>query len=269
MAAVPPDKETPPAAPVARRHVPAVVIWLLVVVIAAAAFAVAIIYAGGVPGVIDLLGTVVAGGKSGTTSPTPRVSMSTTGTASSEPTASTGLGGLPAEALRTMYTAQLESQPEIAALVQNRYSWLSIGAPEQSSDTATVPVTTHFRDGVTQRGVMTLRRFGSLWYFFSLAGSGSDEPTDTHGDVQFDAAVVRVMTSQQATKENQDALVAGVLHGGFTRVRITGVERGQGTASVNVRLSGGTAKARTGRFVCISKRDSSTDYWFIARLAAN
>ena len=269
MVEEPADKATSPAASVARRGVPPVVAWLLVAVAAGAAFVVAFAYAGGAPGVLDLLGTVVYGGQGRAVSAAPGGSESQSGTASGETTALADLGGLPVKALRRMYVAQIESQSSITALVENRYSSLVIGTPQIASEVATVPMTVHLRGGGTVSGTMTLERFNRLWYVFGLAGTKKDVVSDETLDPGYDPVVVSVITAQQSTPENQDAFDAGVLGGGFTKITVLGVVKGEGTASVNVRFSGGRSKPRTGRFLCISKRDSATDYWFIARLAAN
>lgn len=263
------DRETPPPAHCARRGVLSVVVWLVVALIAAGAFAAAFVHAGGTSGVVDLLGSVVVGGQHDVAVGSPRPSAASTLGASSEPTASADLGGLPIAALKRMYAAQLRSQASISALVDNRYSSLAIGTPQVVSNVATVPITAHLRGGGKVAGTLRLQRYDGLWYVFSLENAERDVDVAEVPDVGFDAAVVSVITSQQATPENQDALDKGLLGGGFTQLKVTGVEKGAGTASVDVRFSGGTSKPRTGRFVCITKSDSTTDYWFIARLVAN
>ena len=265
----PVDTEAAPAVASARRGVLVVTAWLVVAFVAAAAFGAAFAYSGGTQGVLELLRAVVAGDRGGAIAVLPRHTGPMAASASSESSVSGDLGGLPASALRRMYSAQIESQLSISALVSNRYSSLTIGTPQVASDAATVPLTVHLRGGGSAQGLMTLERFHGLWYVFGLQGTSKDAGNDGTSDPGYDPAVVSVITSQQATQENQDAFDSGVLGGGFTKLSVRGVTKGVGTASVDVAFSGGTSKPRLGRFVCITKHDSTTDYWFIARLAAN
>ena len=250
------------------RRVQPVVVWLLVLLVAAVAFGAAVVYAGGISGVEGMLGSLFSG-SSNVNKPGAPQSVGAMGGASKEQTTSAELAGLPPDALQRMFAEQLRSQASINALVDGECSSLALGTPVVTGREATIPVSAHFRQGGTVQGRITLRRFNKLWYFFSIDGNDKSGTTDDSVQTSYDPAVVAVITEQQASAVNQDALANGVLGGGFKKLVVTAIQRGEGTASVDFRLSGGTNKPRSGRFVCITKEYASTPYWFVARLEAN
>ena len=252
-----------PVRPGSRRVSP-VVIWMLVLVVAAVAFGAVVVTSGGIGGVMQLLGL----GSAPVTKTTPpsRPVASVVPTASVAATAAAG--ALPAAAQARMYAEQLQSQPSINELLEKKIASIKIGAPSASGVTASIPLTVEYVRGSSYSGTMALRKYGKMWYFFSMTAASSTGGGSAPAPTAFDSAVVDVITGQQATVANQDVLVNGVMGGGYKTIKVVKVSKGAGTATVNVLLSGGTATPTNGRFVCISKTDGSTPYWFIARFDA-
>lgn len=164
-----------------------------------------------------------------------------------------------------MYREQLQSQATIGDLVNNELSSLRLGTPNVLASSATVPVTATYRSGSSVSGTMTLRKYNGLWYFYSLTGSGGGSAARPGA---IDSSVVSVITRQQATAANQQMITKGILGGGFKTATITGVSKGSGTATVNFNMTGGSARPQKGQFVCISKRDGASTYWFVARFTS-
>ncbi len=286
----------------ATKHSVPVIVWVLVLLVATAAFGAAVVYSGGLDSALKLagigslgnsggnLGSVSGGNKpagapvSGATTGTAEESTSTAsgGTSATagdaaagtaKPAASSGSSakkvvrdpGLPASARSAMYRGQLRSQTPIGKLVNNQMASMRLGVPRKSATVATVPLVVTQRDGTTLGGTMTLRKYNSRWYFAGLVTDGGPE-TGNPGTI--DSSVVQTIVRQQTTRANQSMIVNGILGGGFKKAVITSVSKGSGTATINVALSGGTSAPRNGPFVCFSKNDGSTTYWFIARFVA-
>jgi hypothetical protein len=173
---------------------------------------------------------------------------------------------LPASASEAMYREQLESQESITALVDDKIATLSLGTPVVTDVMATVPVRVEYRSDSSVSGVMTLKKYDGLWYFFSITAAGS-EPSAVQKDAAVDPAVVKVITEQQATPANQEMITDGLLGGGYKTLRVRSVSKGSGTAKVNVALSGGSEAASDGQFLCIKKTDGDSTYWFITKFS--
>ena len=294
------DSPTPKQATAVKHSIP-VIVSLLVLLLAAVAFGGAVVMSGGVNEALNLVGLGTPSTKAELTStqiprkpagskPTAPASGATTSStdpaaaATSTPAATTGSSaaavkaaatttkpkpsrnpGLPSAARAAMYREQVQSQAAIAKLVNNNIASLTLGTPRKSTSSAQVPVTVAMRDGSAISGTMSFRKYNGLWYFFSLTASGGGS-TAYPGAVS--SSVVAIITREQATKANQAMITNGVLGGGFKTATVTGVSKGAGTATVNVKLSGGTAAAKNGQFVCISQTDGPTTYWFLTRFAA-
>ena len=263
-AAPSPAPSAAPQGPGTTRHISPLVVWLLVLVVAAVAFGAVVVASGGIGGVMKMLGLSPA--TVSTPAPPSAPAASVVPTAPVSAVASSP--GLPAEAQNRMYTEQLQSQATIKELLGKKVSIIRMGTPSASGPMARVPVTVVYKSGSTYSGTMALRKYGRMWYFFSMTAASATGGGNTPAPTAFDSAVVAAITGQQATPANQHVLVDGVLGGGFKTIKVTGVTRGAGTATVNVLLSGGTAKPTAGRLVCISKTDGTTPYWFIARFDA-
>jgi hypothetical protein len=241
---------------------PSVVLWLLVLLLAAGALAGAVWYAGGadvLSQVGGLTGSLFGGSPSGSGGQKPAVPVPSA-SASATPTSS-----LPPEAQQRMFTEQAESREPLTALVEGRISSLKSDVAQRDESSAAIPVTAYFDDGSKLSSFLHLKRFGDSWYFFSLSGTDEDESKEKFASKAFDSGVVSTITQQQALPGTQEVLTAGVLDGGYRSVTIDGVTMGARTATVDVTMSGGTEPESKGRFVCISKTDGATTYWFVAR----
>ena len=279
----------------AAKHGVSVAVWLVVLLVAAAAFGAAVIYSGGVDSALNLIGlgsggtvsqqpqapkgSQSAGGVVASTSSTGSVAASRTaapsttttntakpaGTTSGATTRTTRNPGLPNAALAAMYREQLQSQRAIGKLVNGQIVNLAVGRAKVWRSVASVPLRVRFSDGKSSGGTMTLRNYKGNWYFSGLSTAGE---TSTPSPGAFDASVVSIITRQQATTANQETIVDGLLRGGYKNLSVTGVSKGSGTATISVRMSGGSEAPSNGQFVCISKNDGGTPYWFIARFTA-
>jgi hypothetical protein len=261
----------PTSTTAAKRPVP-IVVWLVILLIAGGALAAAVMWSGGVSETLKLIGLgSLVGSSSQPPSSTPGnkpAGAPVSGVATGSVTATVGAAAtgpaLPAPARAAMYRQQLQSQTNIGKLVNNKIASLTMGTPTESASRATVPVRVKFRNGSTESGVMTLKKYNDLWYFFSLTAAGEGS-VDYPG--AFDSSVVKVITAQQSTEGNQTMITDGILGGGYKTARVTSVSKGSGTATVKVSLDGGSEPASQGEFVCISKADGPSTYWFIARFA--
>lgn len=260
--------ESQPSTVVSEKRSVAPVVWLIVLVVAVLAFGAAVVWAGGINEALLLVGlsnpataaqpvTGPAGGGSGATT-----STATTSSAGAVPPADP----LPRSARAAMYREQLQSQDSIGRLVNNEVESLTFGVVDESANSAVVPVTAKFRSGSSVSGSMKLKNYDDLWYFFSL--TSSDGGTEAPPSSGVDSSVVSVITRQQASAENQEMITNGLLGGGYTVARVTGVQKGSGTATVKVVLSGGSEAESEGEFLCIQKKDGSDAYWFIAKFSA-
>lgn len=266
-----------------------VVFALLLTLAALALVAAAVVWAGGIDGVTELLGF---GGGSGAViveqSPDARdredfADAQTREPESAETTAAaeetlvadapgsggksasggTAQGAFPVSAAQAaMYREQLQSQANLTKLANNEFSSFTMGTTTVSGATATIPLSAKLRSGAGFSGWMKLTSSEGLWYF-SMIGTGPQfEPVKPRA---VDSGVVRVIAEQQAASTNQDLLKRGVVDNGFVTARVDGVAKGSGTATVNVTLLGGALDRRAARFVMISKEDSGKKYWFVTR----
>lgn len=272
----------PVAPPKGTRRV-AVTVLLVVMLVAAAAFGATMIMAGGIQGVSDLLfgtvsnattGSVVKAPKSGAPAgvPSTPTAGSATATASAaatgtvkqpSSTAKVSAAAVSGPSATRMYNEQAGSQAAILKLVNNGISSMSFGRPSVSTRSARIPMSANLRSGGGIGGTMALTKSGANWYFSSL-GDVNGAP-----GLPFDSGVVSAITKSQATPEAQDA-VSELLAGKIKSLKITGVSKGSGTASVNCVITGsGEYAGKRCRFTCIKKTSSATEYWFISRFAWN
>lgn len=247
----------------------ALVVSLVVLLVAVAAVAAAVTWSGGVSETLKLVGLESLLGAPSPASPSgnkPAAGAPASGVATGSVNATASAAAsdpvLPASARAAMYRQQLQSQANITKLVDNQIASLTMGTPDESGNVARVPVRVRYRNGSSVAGTMTLKKYNGVWYFFSLTASGEGS-TEYPGT--FDSSVVKVITAQQATSANQEMITDGLLGGGYKTATVTGVSKGSGTATVKVNLDGGSEPASDGQFVCISKKDGSSTYWFIAR----
>ncbi|MGB4592254.1 MAG: hypothetical protein WBI63_00575 [Coriobacteriia bacterium] len=199
--------------------------------------------------------TATASGTSGAASTSGGSSAGTTKPAVNPPTGD--------QAAR-MYWEQVASQEQIGKLVRGEISRIQLGAVTQSGTTANVRVTVYYTAGGSLSGTMVLRNYSGVWYFSSIARDGNSLAVKT--GASGDTGVVSTIVSQQAA--NQE-IVAGIINGGYTSVKINGFSGGSGTQTLNITVSGGTAPATAGSIVCVSKTISGTKHWFITSFSKN
>ena len=227
-------------APTPTRGGLSVWVWALVLLVAIGALGAAVAWAGGPNEVAKLAGIsnlslpsfslpFLGGGSSG--GGTPPVT-STLPAPSSAATAST----LPIEAQNRMFVEQMESNVALTALVDGRLSSMSLGRPVQSD----------------------------TWYFFNISKGDGPTSNDVASPEGFDSGVVSAITREQALPATQEMIVKGILGGGYTVAKMQKVQLGSRTATIDITLSGGSLPDTRGRFVCVSKSDGATTYWFVA-----
>lgn len=163
-----------------------------------------------------------------------------------------------------MYWEQVASQEQIVKLVAGKMKSVAFGSVSQSSDTATIPLTVTYTDRTTLSGTMVLRRYGSAWYFSSIARSGN--PLTVTVGRSADLRVVRTIVNEQA--KNQD-LIGGIVGGAYTNCSVDGVIYGSGTATVRITLSGAAGSPVAGRIRCITKTIDGKKLWFLTSFAKN
>ncbi len=224
---------------------------VLLVILAAAVFAGAFFLLGGMDLIDDFFG---AGDPVVEVPPKPQPEPSdvatTTAPVAEDPPS------IPAEAQQWMYWEQVDSQEQIGRLVSGDIERLTLSNPRVGSDDATLRVQTS--EGVT--GEVVLRNHDGAWFFerISAGTARSRGPEGREGDT----SVVETIVKEQA--ESQDVIGAFV-DGGYTTIDVVEVQNGPGTATITVRLGGGTKPAREGSIVAISKDIRGTTHWFLAR----
>ncbi|MHB9003859.1 MAG: hypothetical protein ACYC6C_07300 [Coriobacteriia bacterium] len=279
-----------------RRKRKGVLFALLLTLIALGVVAGAVVWAGGIEGVSEILG--LGGGENVAVVPGTRTPRSpdqepsdTPPTGSTETTPSaeetvvaeapgavdpadtdgssstdgdvTSQGTFPTSAAAAaMYREQLHSQWGLTELAENKWASFSMGIPTVSTTKVVVPIGVKSRSGGTTNASMTISNSDGLWYFSSFAGidDASQQPVRT-----LDPGVVATLSNQQATSSNQELIRKGIVEHGFTTCRVDGVARGSGTATVNVTLLGGSLDRRAARFVMITKDEGGKKYWFVTR----
>ncbi|PKQ29457.1 MAG: hypothetical protein CVT60_05210 [Actinobacteria bacterium HGW-Actinobacteria-10] len=275
-----------------------IIFALLLTLIALAVVAGAVVWAGGIQGVSEILGlgggdnvAIVPGTRpprtpDSETSNEPTTTGSTESTLSAEETVVAGVSGdddeaasdsgsggsggdvttqgtFPASAAaEAMYREQLHSQWGLTELAENKWASFSMGIPTVSATKAVVPITVTSRSGGTMGASMTIANSDGLWYFSSFAGIDDDSQQPVR---VLDSGVVSTLSDQQATDSNQELIRKGIVEHGFVTCRVDGVARGSGTATVNVTLLGGSLDRQAARFVMITKDEGGKKYWFVTR----
>jgi hypothetical protein len=249
-----------PADKTARKPI-SLWVWFVLLIFSVALLGAAIWWAGGLSEVEALIGSAhlsIPWFSRGSGQPSGPAKQSAP--AASAPATST----LPAEAQQRMFVEQMESVVSLTAVVQRQMDSISFGDPSMTDATATIPVVATLNSGATTKGTLTLKRYGSAWYLFSLRRNGiADEAEPAPGKI--DRGLVATLTQQQAMPGTQQLITSGLLKHGFRVVTIDHVQAGPRTATVDVTLSGGTDAPSQGRLVCISAVDGGTTYWFVAR----
>lgn len=157
----------------------------------------------------------------------------------------------------------MASQINITALIDNKISSLYIGRCRASGSTATAPVTARFRGGTKFLGTVVLHKYSGRWYFFSITrGAYGGGISNVPVPVGITSSIMRTAISQQTGNQS---FALGILYGRFHTITVQSVSRNVGTGTINVRLSGGTSRARNAQIVFIRKNASNgKPYWFLA-----
>jgi len=285
-------------APVQKPRKRGVALAVMLVILALLAFAAAVVWAGGIDAVAELIGLELDGSSvvltdpdsaagsdsdsdEATAAPGAAGSKTGSGAATTAPSApasggdndeddADGTSGPPAgasipisAAQAAMYREQLQSQAQITKLVNGEVSSVAIGTSSASASKASIPLNVSYKSGSPVSGTMVLVNTDGLWYFSSISAGGGGSATTKPQNI--DSGVVHTITEQQGDPECQALIEEGLVESGFKTARVDGVTQGAGTATVNVTLLGGALDREPARFVLISKTDSGNKYWFLTR----
>jgi hypothetical protein len=162
-----------------------------------------------------------------------------------------------------MLVEQVASQRTITALINNEVASLYIGRCRVRKGIAVAPVTVRFRNGTSMLGTLALKQYKRRWYFYSItAGPYSGGVSNVSVPAGITTGIMRTAVAQQTTNQS---FALGILYGRFRTITIQRISRNWNTATVRVRLSGGTSRARNGQISCLRKdATSGKQYWFFA-----
>lgn len=281
-----------------------VVLAALFLLLAVGAFAGAVVWAGGIDKVAELVGvdladlgigsggghtadnstvnkgsdsdegssTADSGEATGSVEPTSNTGGATTGAGDNDADDADGVSGPPAGAYipvsaaqAAMYREQLQSQVQINKLVDGSVASIGIGTASASASKAVIPLSVSYKTDPPLSGTLVLVNTNGLWYFSSISAADHSGSASPVKPQNVDSGVVSTITEQQADPDCQKLIEEGLVEGGFKTARVDGVSAGAGTATVNVTLLGGTMDRTPARFVLISKVDSGKKYWFLTR----
>lgn len=164
------------------------------------------------------------------------------------------------DAQARMYAQQLQSQAIIADLAAGKVSKINISAPKVASTGATTTIQAVYADGTTVSGTMSFVKYDEGWYFASIARDGSQVVSAVPA---VDTAVVKTITDQQAEYQ---AVIAGLLDGGYKTITLSAPSAGEGTVTIPVTVGGGKLADHTGSVVLISKVINGSQTWFLTSL---
>ena len=259
-----------PIRPASRKT--SVWVWFVALLIAGGLLVAAVVWAGGVDQVSKMLGlgnlswpTFVTSGYGGSAGAGPSDAQTTVTTVTAPASKPATASSLPPEALSQMFSSQVDSRVELTDLVAGRIHELSVGTPRTKDNSASVPVTATYDHGVRRGGTLLFARYSGTWYLFGFDSAEVTQPDREATPTTIDTGVVNTITQQQAEAGTQAMIVEGLMGGAFRKVQIDNAHAGPRTATVDIRLSGGTEPPSVGRFVCISKTDAGTTFWFVAR----
>lgn len=162
-----------------------------------------------------------------------------------------------------MYWEQAASQEQIAKLVAGEITSVSFGAVTKSGNTANVRLTVTGKSGSVS-GTMVLRNYSGVWYFSSIARDGNTLAVSTGKAA--DTSIVSTLIANQASNQ---AIVNGIISGGYKTCTVKGVSSGSGTATIKMTVGGGSSPATAGSIVCVSKTIGGTKNWFITSFTKN
>jgi|GEM_PF-2687960 len=185
--------------------------------------------------------------------------------------------GMSEEFALRIWQEQIDSQVNIAKLIDGEIERLVIDSVEQDGDVATLAVSAEFTDGTSAPGELGMRLFGGNWYAAYITGlrgaqtggsadsvsPGDSGPSDTDlpslGDV--DVPLLNEMLAQQASSA---AVLEEYATGQVEAVRILDVVEGAGTYVLEIEMDE-THETGRGKIVLISRVLDSGRHWFFAK----
>ncbi len=232
-----------------------VTVALVMVVVVFGLLAAAYVFLGGSDVLSGIFGTGEAA-QTGTPVTPAKQSSSTTSTPSAETTDPANMPS--ADQAESIYWEQVASQEQIGKLVTGEITAISFGSVTEATGTADVRIGVSYKSGSTISGTMRLRKYGTAWYFSSIAREGGSLAPESGADA--DQAVVDTLVSQQAS--NQE-IVAGIVSGAYKKCTVDAVSEGSGTVTLKITVGGGSAPETTGSIVCVSKVIGGETRWFV------
>lgn len=266
-------------APKPRSNRTAIAVVLVIAFLAA--FAAAFYFLGGVELVSGLLGFATPATSPPTGNPGGASKGGAAPAASAGATATTASGlnlpdGVDEAFARRMYVEQLESQGNIAKLVDAQAKALTFGAVRTAANGVEVDVKATFADKTSANGILGMAQKQGKWFFVFISGKRSaatggeaDTVAADGGDTlaghastanpTIDPAVLNTILDEQV--RSQDVLGA-IADGAITRIAVDGVSRNVGTATLQVTMTGSGTPIK-GKVLLIQKSIDGTDSWFI------
>ena len=167
-----------------------------------------------------------------------------------------------------LWQEQVDSQANIARLVGGEITSVHVRDVSAQGNSAALGIAVTFADGSTTPGTLGLERFGDSWYVASVTAlRADDEPDATPSALPsveaVDVPLLNTLVSEQAA--NSD-VTAHLVEGGIDTVFIDSVERGQGTATLDVTFGGPTGQSK-GQLVAITTASGGEPLWFLARFS--
>jgi hypothetical protein len=165
-----------------------------------------------------------------------------------------------------VFAEQAASQRMITALVDNEVSKLAFGKPtRKGSSQVHVSVTAYLRSGGSLSGKLVLKRYKTKWYVYTITAGGTARGVSA---VTIPAGISSAALGSCVTRQSKNQRFAtGVRYRHFRTASVTSVSRNWGTATVKLRLSGGSRSARNAYLTCYSQTSTAgKTYWFMTAL---
>lgn len=170
-----------------------------------------------------------------------------------------------------MLKEQIGAQKSITALMGTAgksSTWINtitFGKATKTSTKATIPVTCRTAGGTTVKGVLVVKKYGTKWYFYSISqGStpnGIDKVTIPGG------ITTKSLGAALSNQGNHQYLMTGIISGGYKKITVTSRHTYSNAKQINIRLSGGSRRATTGRVLAYRKTASNgSKLWFISAI---
>jgi hypothetical protein len=165
-----------------------------------------------------------------------------------------------------VFAEQSASQRMITALVNNEVSKLTFGKPvRRNSSQIHVPVVAYMRAGGTLTGKLALKRYKTKWYFYTITAGGTAGGVSA---VTIPAGISSAALGSSVTRQSKNQWFAnGVRYRYFRTATVRSVSKNWSTATVKLRLSGGSRSSRNASLTCYSQTSTAgKQYWFMTAL---